>query len=105
MASDRIWAFTVMDSEEIIRLLSTSTYHKRFQLVDYLSFTNEMIEENERMWREEKLSDDFFARSHMDVDINLDNIEQRGRGELLKASGAKKEADLKGLLKRWISRF
>ena len=59
----------------------------------YLSFTDEMIEESERMWREENL------------DINLSHIEQEGRGKLLEASGAKKEADIKGLIKRWISRF
>lgn len=94
-----------MDSEEIIRLLSTSIYSKRFKFVHYLSFTDEMVEECEREWKEENLPADFFAPFHTDVDINLDHVEQEGRGKLLKASGAKKEADLKGLIKRWISRF
>lgn len=93
-----------MDSEEIIRLLSISI-SRRFRFVHYLSFTDEMIEENERMWREETSSDEFLARLQMKIDINLSRIEQEGRGKLLEASGAKKEADIKGLIKRWISRF
>ena len=93
-----------MDSEEIIRLLSTSI-SRRFKFVHYLSFTDEMIEECERVWKEENLPADFFDQFHLDVDINIDKIEQEGRGKLLEVSGAKKEADIKGLIKRWISRF
>ena len=105
MKCEGLWKNTIeMDSEEIIRLLSTRIYNRRFQFVHYLTFTDEQLEECEQSYQEAKRNG-FFDRFHEDVDINLDNIEQEGRGKLLKISGAKEEADIKGLIKRWISRF